>query len=566
MSKRVLLTSVFKPCGVDDAYGRKENKTELMHNQLSMHQGIFSPRDRSLSHQLYVMAQNLDHPVTVLDWPTLKRYGEEIRKGYDYIGISFIQPNFLKAKEMVDLAREVSPRSQIILGGFGTEIDDIEAITGADFVCRGEGIRFLRKLLGKPEEFEFRHPLLPTVSLMGVMGIPIRLLEAILVPFFPRLRWRNTRGMIVTGVGCTENCDFCSSGQFFQPRRIAFIDNGAEIFRLMKTYEETYRIKSFLLAGDENIFSDRRRMEEFHRALSESGKYYGIHISFSSMNYLAQYDPKFLAELGVEVVWVGIESKFRSYRKNEGLDIPGLLAEYRRYGIQMVLSSILCLDEHNRENIQEDINYQLSLQPVYSQFAHYSPLQGTALWRRMKAEGRILNSIPLEDRHAFKQIWFKHPHFTPRESEIIQREAYLRDFHELGPSFVRSIRVNFEAYPNLLNSGSEMLKRRAELIRSGAGFSRILLRAAELLVPTEKMARDIRDLRRAIERDFGKTTVLEHLVAAAIYPFGKGQEFRIKHWNDAIQPRTVLTEFDGKTLSWPGKKTGDLDPNTCSRG
>ncbi|MDD5224924.1 MAG: cobalamin-dependent protein [bacterium] len=559
MDKRLLLTSIFKPCGVDDAYGRKENKAELMHNQLSMHQGIFSPRDRSASISLHILAQNLDHPVTVLDWPTLRRYEEEIRKGYDYIGISFIQPNFVKAKKMVDLAREISPRSRIILGGFGAEIDDIEAITGADFVCRGEGIGFLRKLLGEPEAFEFRHPLLPTTEFLGVMGIPVRFLQAALRPFFPRLKWRNRRAVIVTGVGCAEGCDFCSSGHFFQPRRIVFIDRGEEIFRLMKTYDETYGIRSFLLVGDENVFSDRRRMEELHRALRENGKYYGIHISFSSLNHLAQYDPKFLAEVGLEVVWVGIESKFRPYPKNEGLDIPGLLAEYRRYGIVTVISSILCLDEHNRENIREDIDYHLSLNPVYSQFAHYSPSPGTPLWQRMKAEGRILNSIPLEDRHAFKQIWFKHPHFTPRESEIIQREAYLRDFHELGPSIVRLIRVNFEAYPTLLNSGSELLRQRAGLIRSEAGISRILLRAAELLAPTEKMSRDVRELRRAIERDFGKTSVFEHLAAAAIYPFGKGQEFRTRHWGDAIQPRTVLTEFDGKTLGWPGKKAGDLD-------
>jgi hypothetical protein len=164
----------------------------------------------------------------------------------------------------------------------------------------------------------------------------------------------------------------------------------------------------------------------------------------------------------------------------------------------------------------------------------------------MKQEGRILHSIPLEERHAFKQIWFKHPHFTPLESEQIQREAYVKDFHEFGPSFVRWIQTNYEAYPNLLNSGSEMLRRRAEQIKSQAGHYRILLRAAESLAPTEKMARDIRDLRKGLEKDFGRTTALEKVIAAGIYPFGKAHEFRIKHFNDAIQPRTVVTYYDGQ--------------------
>ena len=541
--KRVLLTSVFKPCAVDDAYGRKENKPELMHNQLTMHQGIFSHRDQSHSHQLYVLANNLEAPVTVLDWPTLKRYEEELKKDYDYIGISFIQPNFLKAKKMAELAREISPKSKIIIGGFGTMIDDIESIMDVDYICRGEGIGFMRKLLGEPEEYRFRHPLLPTVAFMGTMGIPIRFLAAVLGPLVPKHRWRHVGGVIVTGLGCNGGCDFCSSGQFFSPRRIPYIHSGQEIFRLMKIYQEVFRIDNALLVGDENVFSDQGRMEELHKCLRGQEKYYGIHLSFSSMNHLAQYDPRFLSELGLEVVWIGIESKFRSYPKNAGLDIPGLVREFRRYGIKIILSSILCLDEHNRENIQEDIDYHLSLKPVYSQFAHYSPAQGTVLWRRMKEEGRILHSIPLEERHAFKQIWFKHPHFTPLQSEEIQKEAYQRDFHELGPSFVRWIQTNYEAYPNLLNSGSAMLKRRADLFRVRAGDYRLLLRAAEMLVPTEKMARDIRDLRKGIEKDFGRMTALEHVIAAAIFPLGKGHEFRIRHFNDAIQPKTVVTYF-----------------------
>ena len=46
MPPRVLLSSVFKPFGVDGIYGRKESKIELFHNQLTKAQGVFSLRDR----------------------------------------------------------------------------------------------------------------------------------------------------------------------------------------------------------------------------------------------------------------------------------------------------------------------------------------------------------------------------------------------------------------------------------------------------------------------------------------------------------------------------------------
>ena len=35
-------------------------------------------------------------PATVLDFPSKERFIKEIKKGYDYIGISFILPNFIK--------------------------------------------------------------------------------------------------------------------------------------------------------------------------------------------------------------------------------------------------------------------------------------------------------------------------------------------------------------------------------------------------------------------------------------------------------------------------------------
>ena len=42
--KRVLLTGVFGPFGVDDEYGRKENIMELFHNQVTKGQGLASFR------------------------------------------------------------------------------------------------------------------------------------------------------------------------------------------------------------------------------------------------------------------------------------------------------------------------------------------------------------------------------------------------------------------------------------------------------------------------------------------------------------------------------------------
>lgn len=547
MKKRVLLTSIFKPCGIDDQYGRKENIPELSHNQLTRYQGIFSFRERYPCPALRIIAANLSSPVTVLEWPTLKMYERELKKGYDYIGISFIQPNFLKAKKMVEMAKEIAPQSKVVIGGFGTMIEDVERLLEADYVCRGEGIRFMRRLLGEPDDFKFNHP--PVfMSVLEVMGIPVNFIGQL-------MRLAGIRGvkghlvaMITTGVGCYEKCDFCSTGQFFEGGYIPFITSGEEIFGIMEEHERKFGINRFAFVGDENFFKEEEKVKKLHSLILQKKKLYEISLSFSSANHLVKYDPEFLAELGLGIVWIGIESRFRLYPKNLNVDLPSLVKELHRFGIKTILSSILCLDEHTKENVWEDINWHLSMKPVFSQFAHLSVAQGTVLWRKMVKEGRILHSIPLEDRHGFKQIWFKHPHFTPYESEVLQREAYLRDYHELGPTLVRAIEVDYRAYPLLSNSKSEVLRRRAEVIRRRMRLYKIILWAAERLVPKREMAERIRNLRKEMERDFGGMTALDYFLAASLLVLGKKKELEIKLFGDVIQPKTEVLHYntDGK--------------------
>ena len=72
-AKRILLTSVFGPYGVDDAWGRKENIMELFHNQVTKAQGPSSLRFHHRSFGLYFIAENIDADVTVLDFPRKRR-------------------------------------------------------------------------------------------------------------------------------------------------------------------------------------------------------------------------------------------------------------------------------------------------------------------------------------------------------------------------------------------------------------------------------------------------------------------------------------------------------------
>ena len=80
MPKKLLLTSVFGPFAVDDQYGRKGNKMELFHNQVTREQGIFHFRFNHSSFGLNMLAENISVPTTVLDFPTLAEFQEGTQK------------------------------------------------------------------------------------------------------------------------------------------------------------------------------------------------------------------------------------------------------------------------------------------------------------------------------------------------------------------------------------------------------------------------------------------------------------------------------------------------------
>ena len=113
----LLLTSVFGPYGKDDEYGsRTMNPMELYHNQVTRTQGPFSLRMFHRSWGLMLIQSNIEAPCTVLDFPTLDRFVNEIRwNRYDVVGISSIISNMLKVKKMCELIRQYQPGAKIVV-------------------------------------------------------------------------------------------------------------------------------------------------------------------------------------------------------------------------------------------------------------------------------------------------------------------------------------------------------------------------------------------------------------------------------------------------------------------
>ena len=137
---RVLLTSVCRPLGVRHGDSPSVGY-ELLHEQVTRAQGLFSPRSLHTQFSLDFIAENLEAPATVLQYPSQRELVRELRRGYDFVGVSFVLATYHRMKELVALVRKHSPQSTIVLGGYGTVAPDEMLRPYGDHFRRGERSR-----------------------------------------------------------------------------------------------------------------------------------------------------------------------------------------------------------------------------------------------------------------------------------------------------------------------------------------------------------------------------------------------------------------------------------------
>ncbi len=528
---KLLLTSVFGPYAVDDKYGVKENKMELFHNQVTREQGIFSYRFNHRSQGLYFLAENIDMPTTVLDFPSLKRFKQELKKGYDYIGISFIIPNFKKAREMARLIRQLSPGSKIILGGHGVSIPGLETMIDNDYICKGEGVYFLRRLFGEKADRPIKHPLGYSSFNRQVMGVP----------------WASDSGILITGVGCPNKCRFCATSHFFGDY-IPYLKSGKEIYDLCCRYEDEKGITDFGVL-DENFLKMKDRALELLE-LMESNKRYFTFAIFSSAETIGELDDlDILVRMGINFIWIGVESQQEIYAKNRGTDFPQLISELRKRGVSVLASSILFLEGHDKKTIWEDVDFVTSLNPDYLQFASLGPIPGTQLYRDYEKEGKLITEIPYESQHGQGEIWFNHEHFTRDESREFLRLAFEIDYNRNGASMLRAMKTTLMGYKYCSGHKNENIRKRKASFEKRLKIMRYFLVAATIFVQNRKsedLLKEVKDLYRSY---FGRSGMSVLTLSTLVVLLSFKEYLRCRISGDTRNPKTSCLVYNENKIS-----------------
>jgi len=430
---KVLLSSVFGPYGRDDEYGsRRLNPMELYQNQVTREQGPFSIRMFHRSWGLMMIQANIEAPCWILDFPTLDRFVQEIRtRRYDIVGISSIIPNLLKVRKMCELVRRYLPEAKIVVGGHIANIPDLAQRIDADYIVRGDGIRWFRQYLGEDPDRPIRHP--EILSGYGTRNMGVTVKE----------KPGDVAATLIPSVGCPFGCNFCSTSAMFggKGKFINFYESGDELFDIMDQLARSMHVRSFFVM-DENFLLHRRRALRLLELMERHNKPWTLNV-FSSANVLRSYTVDQLVRLGISWVWMGLEGENSQYAKLHGINTLELVRTLQSHGIKVLGSTILGLENHTPDNIDAAIDYAIRHDTDFHQFMLYTPIPGTPLYRQLQAEGRLKpeTAYHIGDVHGQYILNYYHPHIPPGMEVEIVRRAFARHFQTNGPSVARIVRT-----------------------------------------------------------------------------------------------------------------------------
>ncbi len=449
---RVLLASVFGPYAQDDEYGsRKINPMELYQNQVTRVQGGFSLRMFHRSFGLMMIQANIDAPCTLLDFPTLEGFTEDIsRNRYDVIGIGAIIPNIGKVKKMCELIRQYQPAATIVIGGHISNKEGLETLIDADHIVRGEGIRWFQRYLNQDDRAPIKHPL--AISGFGGRTMGVELGN----------RPGGTAAILIPSVGCPMGCNFCSTSALFGGKGhfVNFFETGDELFAVMCEMEAKLKIRSFFTL-DENFLHHKKRALRLLELMEANNKSWALYV-FSSARVLQSYTIDQLVRLGIGWVWMGLEGRESAYDKLRGVDTRAQVELLQSHGIRVLGSSIIGLEGHRPENLDAVIDYAVSHATVFHQFMLYTPIPGTPLYEKHRLDGSLIPEadFPAADAHGQYRFNYRHPHIKGGREEEYLLEAFRRDFRVNGPSLLRMIRVLLNGWQRYRNDPRVRIRKR----------------------------------------------------------------------------------------------------------
>ncbi|GAB4339908.1 MAG: hypothetical protein Kow0099_15490 [Candidatus Abyssubacteria bacterium] len=490
--KKVLLATPVTPYPVQPWH---DTPTDIMRQRFFKGQGIFTVESHMHLIGPFLIAQNISAPCTVLDHPTMENWIDEVKKGYDYVGVSSLTPNIESVMEMFRAARKHAPKSETVLGCFaaqsvGAFYPEEEWRKLIDHVVMGDGVRFFRKLLGDDLNAPIRQHFQPRCGIGMVHWLD---------------RWPpGDTTALIAALGCENGCDFCTTTTHFGGKRIQMV-SPEQIKEEIKMWQKRAPGTNYIIYEEDQ---NKEFIDEVGRLLRADPE-----IDFSqfaitiliSIRMLSRYDDlDQMAHNNVGSMFIGLESKFaptEGYGKRAG-DAKEILHNLYARGIGTMIGWMAGFDFHTRETLEEDFQYLLECEPTAAQLTRVTPYPGTPLYNRLKEEGRI-KPFKWEDV-SFYGGGMVHKHLYEHEIMEFIRKGDERLFHTWGPTMLRFLKLHFNAYERFKDYDDKHFRQIAERHRNLAYQAYAMIPAFDRFAPNGRVRKMVKEIEQRWKQHFGE--------------------------------------------------------------
>ncbi len=524
ITDRILLTT---PCYPYPSLPANDSLTDATGQRFTHGDDIFTIVSHTHCFANHILAQNIDLPAILLEYPRWNNFIEEVDKGYAMIGISAFPVHLDMVMKMCKYIRKASPETKILLGSYGAQAfnaqyDEETKKKYVDHVVLGEGVRFLRELLGEDTNRPISQKLMPKCG-----GAPAFLNK------YPR----GGIGFLVTGLGCPGGCDFCSTNEMFGHKRIEMLSPEDFVDHAI-LYRKHFKNLSSLFVIEEDHFRHPRWLVKTkekwqkNKDLVENVDWTGFGSVDFIWHFASNYGWDAIPETGIGAVFIGVESKFagdHGYKKVKEADARDVFHKLHSMGIRTLGAWICGWDYHDHANIYEDLNYFVACKPTFEQLTRLSPFPGTELWRKLKDQGRVMN-VPWEDVHFWSGSQ-KNINLETHETLNLTEYGYDLLYRTWGPSLLRRLEVTLNGYEFCLNSDNHLMQEvRSELFKRTSVASWSMLGAMERFAPNGVVRRRVIKTDERFRDLIGEPTPMMELVSRSVEQ--SALKFKMKHMFD----------------------------------
>jgi len=214
------------------------------------------------------------------------------------------------------------------------------------------------------------------------------------------------------GRGCKFHCDFCSINVFYgnniRNRPISVIINELKKFG-----------RKYILFIDDNIFANAEQAEELFHALIPLKIRWSCQVSIDIARKPKLLD--LMAKAGCFTVLIGFESldKRNLHQMNKDWNVKetnydSLIYEFKKRGIMIYATFVFGYDYDTVESFERVLKFTLKHKFLLANFNPLTPMPGTALYKRLEKEGRLLyNRWWIDPTYSYGHAVFRPRGMTP---------------------------------------------------------------------------------------------------------------------------------------------------------